>query len=351
MQENKFIIFSLTKRGCIHYAQTVCDLLSKHIHTLYISKFSDPGFPAEASPIHTYRTLGEALILTPVFFFKSLGILWRVRNQNLMIYLPSFHPWNLILCLWCKLFKIQCILTIHELRRHTGEENKLIDLIQSISANLATKLVFLSNFERDKTSDKLSWWDKSKVIPHPLIGANFIKENTKTFSPEPSLLFLGRKYQYKGINLLSKAVAELPENAFREITLAGSGPISGFSPDFNSRLRILDKYLTNEELSDLLAQHDILILPYSEASQSGILAMGIQAVIPMIITEVGGLPEQVPGEAVLFVSPDPNAIKNAVLAISSDQSLFDRIKTKLKLAKTNQLVRDSSFASELINWK
>ena len=59
---------------------------------------------------------------------------------------------------------------------------------------------------------------------------------------------------------------------------------------------------------------DIVIVPYIEASQSGIIMLSYTFGKPMIVTNVGGLPEQVDSSVgVVIPSNDSESLSNAVL--------------------------------------
>jgi glycosyltransferase involved in cell wall biosynthesis len=67
------------------------------------------------------------------------------------------------------------------------------------------------------------------------------------------------------------------------------------------------------EIGSLLGWSDALILPYREASQSGVAAAALAAGRPVIATRVGGLREQLAAapQAVLC-EPDPASIARAI---------------------------------------
>ena len=51
--------------------------------------------------------------------------------------------------------------------------------------------------------------------------------------------------------------------------------------------------MTDQELADEIANSDIVVFPYLEASQSGTIPLCKYLGVPVIVTPVGGLPEQV----------------------------------------------------------
>ena len=122
------------------------------------------------------------------------------------------------------------------------------------------------------------------------------------------LLSFGRLLPYKGLDLLADALALLGSRADLEIRVVGSGPESA---DLD-RLRALpgvvveNRWVQEEEISDLLGWADALILSHREASQSGVAAAAIAARRWVIATRVGGLAEQL-GKERMAVLCDPRA--------------------------------------------
>jgi glycosyltransferase involved in cell wall biosynthesis len=72
-------------------------------------------------------------------------------------------------------------------------------------------------------------------------------------------------------------------------------------------VRLLDRYLPNEEVERFFRAADIVVLPYVSATQTGIAQIALTFERPVIVTDVGGLPESVrPGETGYVVPPrDP----------------------------------------------
>ena len=111
-----------------------------------------------------------------------------------------------------------------------------------------------------------------------------------------ALLFAGRMVEYKGIDLLRQALLPLRSDARWRLTVAGEGPLSAqvraaFEgwPQVHQELGWLDE----SRFETLFAAHDLLLCPYTEASQSGILARALAAGLPAAVTPCGALAEQI----------------------------------------------------------
>ena len=81
------------------------------------------------------------------------------------------------------------------------------------------------------------------------------------------------------------------------------------------RVRVYDRYVPDEEVGDLVAAADCVVLPYRSATQSGVVLVAYAGGCPVISTAVGGLPEVVEeGVTGHLVPPeDPVALADAIL--------------------------------------
>ena len=127
----------------------------------------------------------------------------------------------------------------------------------------------------------------------------------------PRLLCFGRLLPYKGLDLLADALGLLGPAQPDEVRVCGDGPPSAEL----GRLRALPsvtlehRWFAEDELPGLIAWADALVLPYREASQSGIAALGLAAGRHILATNVGGLPEQLAGmPRARLCAPDADSI-------------------------------------------
>ena len=108
------------------------------------------------------------------------------------------------------------------------------------------------------------------------------------------LLHFGRLLPYKGLDLLAEALSLLGPRTDLTVRIVGSGPDCS-ELDALRRLpgvAVENRWVPETEIADLLTWSDTLILPYREASQSGVAAAALAAGRRVIATRVGGLAEQ-----------------------------------------------------------
>src|SRR5262249_40553785 len=142
-----------------------------------------------------------------------------------------------------------------------------------------------------------------------------------------SVLFFGRLWPYKGLEYLIRAepriTAEVPGV---KIVIAGSGEAYGRYQAMMShpgRFVIHDEYVSDEKRAQLFRESSVVVLPYIEASQSGVIPLAYRFGKPVVATTVGGLPAMVDhGETGYLVPPaDAESLARAVVDLLRDKSL------------------------------
>lgn len=125
------------------------------------------------------------------------------------------------------------------------------------------------------------------------------------------LLSFGRLLPYKGLDLLADALRRLRPGTALEVRVVGSGPASGVLDELRNLqgVSVENRWVAEDEIGGLLAWSDAVVLPYREASQSGVAALAVGAGRWVIATDVGGLAEQLAGERrVLLCQPEAAAL-------------------------------------------
>ena len=173
-----------------------------------------------------------------------------------------------------------------------------------------------------------------QLIPHPiydLFGEQVNKTEACTqlqLDPSASyILFFGFIRKYKGLDLLLEALgdARLKNKNIKAIIAGEFYEDKNFYQSIIDRLQLNDQlllrteYIPDSQVKYYFGASDIVVQPYRSATQSGITQIAYHFEKPMIVTDVGGLPELVQdGKTGFVVKPDPLAITDAILKFYSD---------------------------------
>ncbi len=83
-----------------------------------------------------------------------------------------------------------------------------------------------------------------------------------------------------------------------------------------SQLILKTDFISDSEVKYYLSAADFVIQPYRNATQSGVTPLAYHFEKPMLVTNVGGLPDLVPdGKAGLVAEPDPASIAAKILTL------------------------------------
>ncbi|GGN03932.1 hypothetical protein GCM10009721_34130 [Terrabacter tumescens] len=154
-------------------------------------------------------------------------------------------------------------------------------------------------------------------LPPHLPGGDPIARGPR---PGPTrLLALGLIREYKGIDVLLRAMRSVPEVTLTiagEIWGANRGVISRLASDpaLAGRVEIRDGYVPADALAALLADHDVLALPYRSATASQNVILGHAHGLPVLASDIAPFSQQVvDGVNGLLVPPeDERALAGAL---------------------------------------
>lgn len=293
--KGKILIISLTQSGSQAYAQEMCKKLSFLDPRMLFARKTIVQLDQDYDTIQVLNRSKLAFAIQTLFFVLACPfIVLKYKSKGIRyFYFTVFHTWNLIFALWGRLFGITNVLTIHDFKTHRGEKSYLIEMVQYLTALLVKKLIFLSDHEKDKALQKSRRLrHKSRVLRHPLLTTGYT--NSLAHSRDIKLLFLGRMVSYKGADRL----IDLCQRRLWSLTVAGRGILKGQQQ--TKTVRIINRWLDDEEVRDLILTHHILVLPYTEASQSGVMMLGLSTQMVMAISRVGGLPEYADEDTVIW---------------------------------------------------
>lgn len=245
------------------------------------------------------------------------------------------------------------VLTIHDVCSHPGEKRGIQGyLSKKIRENSRYIVVHGEYLKRQLVSESEHLKSKTHVIPHGALSI-YKKWDTPWPEEEHAILFFGRIAPYKGIDILIKATPliakEIPDV---KIIIAGNGE------DFSKyRSLITDKeyfeinnrFISNHEVPKFFRRASVVVLPYIEASQSGVVAVAYAFGKPVVVTDVGSIPEVVDEGMTGFVIPPNNSksLANALIKILKDNELRKQMGTNA-LNKAHDKLSWRNIAKETV---
>ena len=181
------------------------------------------------------------------------------------------------------------------------------------------------------THDLLKFSDKKpfKQALHPLYD-NFGEKIDKRLSrnklhlddDKNILLFFGFIREYKGLDLLIQAMAdERIKNKNYYLVVAGEfyqkkEPYLDLihQKGLENQIKIIEDFIPDSMVKYYCCASDVIVQPYKRATQSGVTPLAYHFEKPMIVTNVGGLPNMVKNEETgLIAEPNPASIADQIV--------------------------------------
>ncbi len=184
----------------------------------------------------------------------------------------------------------------------------------------------------EKVMQDLRSFDDKKhalLIRHPLYD-NFgepvekaaARQHLAIDNQQKLVIFFGFIRKYKGLDLLLQAMTD-PRIREAGIRLLIAGEFYEEEQPYRQQIEqsgisdlliLRTDFIPDSEVRYYLCAADAVIQPYRNATQSGVTPLAYHFDKPMVVTNVGGLPDLVPNEkAGLVVAPDPTAIADGIL--------------------------------------
>jgi glycosyltransferase involved in cell wall biosynthesis len=135
-----------------------------------------------------------------------------------------------------------------------------------------------------------------------------------------TLLFFGLIRDYKGLEVLLRALPEIPD---ARLVVAGD-PVDPVQPvEVDGRVEWRLRFIPEPEVRELMARAAAVVLPYRRLDSSGVLATAIGYRRPVVVTDVGSLGEIVRefGAGEVVPPNDPRALAEACARLLEPKSL------------------------------
>lgn len=185
--------------------------------------------------------------------------------------------------------------TIHDVVPHSGEYKIQGELVDQLLVRISHKTFVHGSHNADLFEKKYPN-NYYYTIPHGEFRF-YTEYCNSSIEYKPEILFFGRIKEYKGIETLLQAEHYISKKyTDYSMIVAGSGKVTSKQKEHikkSDNIELINRYIENKEVCELFSRCRMVILPYKDASQTGVIPIAYSFRKPVIATQVGGLPEMV----------------------------------------------------------
>jgi glycosyltransferase involved in cell wall biosynthesis len=227
--------------------------------------------------------------------------------------------------------KYPLVTTLHDPKPHIGDERILLKKITKCCVRKYSDQIIVHGEKLKEQMIQEYNIPNEKVHAIP-IGehevAPFKKYEREDIKEDGNLiLFFGRIYEYKGLEYLIKAEPMITEQVpDAKIIIAGTG--ENFKKYVKMMMNrdnfiVYNRYIPYKEGAELFQRCSVVVLPYIDASQSGVISTAYGFKKPVVVTNVGSISEIVDDGVTGFIVPPKNseALAEAIVKLLKDEKL------------------------------
>lgn len=284
--------------------------------------------------------LGQSLSIfrIPRKVFKLLKVIYELINfrPDVVHFNDGVDNVSIMILVVFLFSKAKLVTTFHDVIIHPGDENLKKRVVRYILRKKSSKIFVHGKTLKEEFVRKYNVTGDI-VIPitmgnHNSILFEYYSRESKPLSRDNNnlnILFFGWIAPRKGVDILLEAVLELVSEDYRNLKVIVAGKL-GSGVGYKELLDKINKLSSDDRLKNIVELRlrripwdeggqlykwaDVVVLPYTEVSQSGIVGVAYHFSKPVISTNVGALPEIViDGSTGLVIDgSNPNSIKEGL---------------------------------------
>lgn len=226
------------------------------------------------------------------------------------------------------LSSIPIVLTIHDHQPHSGQRAVQLRsrmFLRWLRQRADAIIVHSQSIGEECLQLFPEWAHRLYAVPHGPLG-----DIGRTFSVDwqpGEILFFGRMESYKGLSFLIQAAHILKARGVSvRMTVAGTGPdltMRKHTIEADPAFVVHDRFILRHELDALFQRANVVALPYTDATQSGIAALALHYGRPVVASDVGAINQLVRHNfnGILVPPKNPVALADALEKVISDEPL------------------------------
>jgi D-inositol-3-phosphate glycosyltransferase len=273
--------------------------------------------------------------------YQLLKTLMAIKRDNYdIVHYHFFHYtiMELIFVRFANVFKFDLVVTVHDVESFSGGNSKVNNIFSHVD-----RVIVHNNISYNEFLKKVNYAEKNiYIIPHgnylPFIDDSRVtKESARKalgLENDNIVLFFGQIKGVKGLDVLLKSFKKVIEYCPNtKLLIAGKV----WKDDWIYYQSLIDndglesfvlkriQYIQDDEVSNYYKSADIIVLPYKEIYQSGVLLMAMSYGTPVIVSNIPGMTEIVSDlhNGFVFDTEDSNSLSEKIIFGLSNRDIMD----------------------------
>jgi glycosyltransferase involved in cell wall biosynthesis len=279
-------------------------------------------------PVVTYSTIAGFLAkaITAPFRLPALIRLIKQHRPDIAVCAQP-GPLDLLMAAALRWLKVPFFVLVHDADAHPGDGFPMQMWLQRALCRRANTVAVLTSHVGDRLlRQKLAGTPGRPLVRlrhPPMRYAAAEARGTEPWAQRGfRLLLFGRLLPYKGLDLFAESLGMLGPSTGLVVRVVGLGPESEALATLRGLpgVTVENRWVPEEEVGALFGWADAVVLPYREASQSGVAAVALAARRYVVATNVGGLAEQLGIEQLaILCEPDAASFANGLRLVLDKQ--------------------------------
>ena len=255
--------------------------------------------------------------------------------------IPILSPVFFTILLISKLRKKKIIATVHNVIPH---EHSITDKILSALVFYFVDMFIVHSTRNIEEMNRIFGIPEEKIIriPHGILGSfkdgmvtqEDAREKLKLPLDDKIILFFGNIREYKGLDVMLEAFSYVIDEVNNVLLVIAGFPWAKWEKygelieknNLSKNIKLFLEFIPSGEAKYFYYASDLVALPYREfMSQSGAGAVALAFEKPLIVTDVGGLPELVKDKNFVVEPNNPRALAEEILLVLGDDELLKKL--------------------------
>lgn len=271
--------------------------------TEYINEYK---YPVHCIPLFSYDSHNNKIVRGLSYLFSLIRLLLlTIKSKPTIVHIqwPKVLVLDKLFLSYLNYAKIPVVFTAHNLLPHSDITETLLSSYKKYYKKTNAIIVHTQDTKEELNQKFGVPEDSIFVNKHGILPSlcdekevmRFQSHFVKELSLKDKIVFssLGFQSYYKGLDFIIDYWKNiLSINNHVHLFIAGSCRYDRVYELKNiPNVTIIDRLLTKDELCAVSGLSSVILLPYIKISQSGILMTAINDNIPVLVSNVGGLPE------------------------------------------------------------